>query len=411
VIIAPKSVIGNWVKEAAKFTPGLRVLLLEGGRRSRYHSVLGSCDLLLTTYPVLARDIEVLAKQPFHCAVLDEAQTIKNPRSQTARAACRLNARTRVCLSGTPIENHLGELWSLFHFLMPGFLGSSDNFSRSYRRPIEKENDSGRLLELQERVAPYLLRRTKDLVATELPPKTEIVRTVELGPGQADLYEVVRASVNEQIADEIAERGIDASRMVILTAIMKLRQLCCDPRLLKLRGDAGNCGSAKLEMLMEMLAELTAGKRRIIIFSQFTSMLELIAERLEKAGMRFLTLTGASKDRMKLVEEFQSGKVPVFLISLKAGATGLNLTAADTVIHYDPWWNPAVESQATDRAYRIGQTQPVFVYKLVGEGTIEEKILKLQQRKAMMTKTILGQNCASLDLSASQIDELLAPLG
>ncbi|MEM7384230.1 MAG: DEAD/DEAH box helicase [Verrucomicrobiota bacterium] len=410
IIVAPTSVVGNWQAEAAKFAPDLRVLAWQGSRRLQYVDCIPSCDILLTSFPLLSRDIATLKKVHFHLAILDEAQTIKNARSKTSEAACSLKARHRLCLSGTPMENNLGELWSLFHFLMPGFLGSSENFQQVYRQPIEKNHDEARLQHLQKRLLPFMLRRTKDRVAHELPPKTEIVRKVALGPKQAELYESVRAWADKRIHEEMEKRGFDGSRFFVLNAILKLRQLCCDPRLLNLSETHTQGPSAKLEALMDMLTQMKKEGRRVLIFSQFTSMLGIIAERLNDTGCPFLMLTGSTRDRSGMVKKFQEGQTPVFLISLKAGATGLNLTKADTVIHYDPWWNPAVENQATDRAYRIGQTQPVFVYKMVAEGTLEEKILQLQERKTLLVKTLLGQDVSKINLSQTEIERLLAPI-
>ncbi len=410
LIIAPKSVVPNWEKEARKFAPSLSVLVLQGPKRKKYYPVMGYSDLVITSYPVLLRDAEELLLQSFHYVVLDEAHTIKNATARVTRAAYRIDARHRLCLSGTPIENHLGELWSLFHFLMPGFLGSEESFTRCFRIPIEKHRDETRRRRLAERVAPLMLRRTKSLVATDLPPKTEIVSKVELDSCQIDLYEAVRAAVQREVRDEIERHGIEGSRLLVLEALMKLRQICCHPRLLSLPSAREVSESAKLRLLLEWLPGMAAEGRRILIFSQFTRMLDLIEEELDGLGIPYLTLTGQSRDRGALCDRFQSGAVPVFLISLRAGGTGLNLTRADTVIHYDPWWNPALESQATDRAYRIGQKNPVFVYKLISEGTIEEKILMLQDKKRALFEGILEGAPQKLDFSEKDLDNLLAPI-
>tara|TARA_B100000925_G_scaffold9385_2_gene6793 strand:- start:38238 stop:40850 length:2613 start_codon:yes stop_codon:yes gene_type:complete len=410
LIVAPKSVVPNWEKEAKRFAPSLNVLALQGGSRKKYYEVLSYTDLVVTSYPVLLRDAEELLSQPFHYVVLDEAHTIKNTTSQVTKVAYRIDARHRLCLSGTPIENNLGELWSLFHFLMPGYLGSEDSFNRCYRTPIEKNRDEGLRKRLAERVAPLMLRRTKSLVATDLPPKTEIVRTVELWPKQAELYEAVRAAVSREVHEEIERFGMEKTKLLVLDALMKLRQVCNHPRLLKLPSAQRAKSSAKMDLLMEWLPLMLEEGRRILIFSQFTGMLDLIEEALRKEGIRFLTLTGQSKDRGKLCDDFQSGKAPVFLISLRAGGTGLNLTLADTVIHFDPWWNPALEAQATDRAYRIGQQNPVFVYKLITAGTIEEKILLLQQKKRALFEGILEGAPQKLSFSEDELGDLLSPV-
>jgi SNF2 family DNA or RNA helicase len=293
---------------------------------------------------------------------------------------------------------------------MPGYLGSEESFNRCFRAPIEKDRDEGLRKRLAERVAPLMLRRTKTLVAKDLPPKSEIVRTLDLLPKQVELYEAVRAAVSREVHEEIERLGANKSRLLVLEALMKLRQVCNHPKLLKLASAKNARGSAKMDLLMEMVPSMAQAGRRILIFSQFTEMLALIEEALRKEGIRFLTLTGQSKDRGKLCDDFQARKAPVFLISLRAGGTGLNLTAADTVIHFDPWWNPALEAQATDRAYRIGQKNPVFVYKLITSGTIEEKILLLQKKKRALFEGILEGTPQKLAFSEDELDDLLAPM-
>lgn len=410
LILAPKSVVPNWEKEAKKFAPSLRVLALQGPNRKKYYSILQHCDLVVTSYPVLFRDAEELLNQKFHFVVLDEAHTIKNTASQVTKVAWKIDARHRLCLSGTPIENHLGELWSLFHFLTPGFLGTEESFNRCFRTPIEKNRDEGLRKRLAERVAPLMLRRTKTLVAHDLPPKTEIIRSVELNPKQVELYEAVRAAVSREVHDEIARLGVERSKLLVLDALLKLRQVCNHPQLLKMPSAQKAKSSAKMDLFMEWIPSMVREGRRILVFSQFTGMLSILEQALTKEGVKYLTLTGQSKDRGQLCDDFQAGKAPVFLISLRAGGTGLNLTAADTVIHFDPWWNPALESQATDRAYRIGQKNPVFVYKLITEGTIEEKILMLQQKKRALFEGILEGTPQKLSFSEEELDDLLAPM-
>lgn len=407
LVIAPTSVVPNWRAEAIKFAPGLRVLVLNGADRKKYYRSIPHADLVITSFALLQRDVEKLMAYQYHLMVLDEAQYIKNPRAKVAQAACRVIARHRLCLSGTPIENHLGELWSLMHFLIPGFLGTEDSFNKNFRKPIEEEGDVEKNALLKKRIAPLVLRRTKDQVAKELPPKTEMVHLVELHSDQKDLYETVRATMDKRVREAIAARGIEQSQIVFLDALLKLRQICCDPRLLPEDFAAGVRKSAKLDFLKELLETLIEEGRKILIFSQFTTMLELIEEHLMKTKVPYLKLTGASKDRGKLVEQFQSGKFPVFLISLKAGGTGLNLTAADTVIHYDPWWNPAAEAQATDRAYRIGQDKPVFVHKLLCQETVEERIHRLQQDKAKLAEGLLSDADVVRKLDAAMVRALL----
>ncbi|WHS57140.1 MULTISPECIES: DEAD/DEAH box helicase [Pseudomonas] len=411
--VMPTSLIPNWLDEAARFTPQLNVVALHGATRQKDFASLAQYDLILTTYALLPRDLEVLKPQAWSVLILDEAQYIKNPTSKAAQAARELNARQRLCLSGTPLENHLGELWSLFHFLLPGWLGDSKSFNRDYRTPIEKHGNSERMHHLTARIKPFLLRRKKEQVATELPPKTEIVHWVDLSDGQRDVYETVRVAMDKKVRDEIARSGVARSQIIILDALLKLRQVCCDLRLLNTvqTAKALRSGSGKLLSLMEMLEELLSEGRKILLFSQFTSMLALIEEELQKRSLTYSLLTGSTTDRRTPVREFQSGKVSLFLISLKAGGTGLNLTAADTVIHFDPWWNPAVENQATDRAYRIGQNKPVFVYKLIARGTVEEKIQALQEDKAALAGSLLdGGAKGGWKLEQSDIEALFAPL-
>jgi superfamily II DNA or RNA helicase len=411
LIVAPTSVVPNWRAEAARFAPDLKVHVSHGLKRKDSLDRLGQYDVVITTYPLLPRDKAVLMEQEFHLVILDEAQQVKNAQSQAAAVVRGLRARHRLCLSGTPLENHLGELWSLFHFLMPGFLGDAMSFRRHFRTPIEKHRDEGRRQALARRIRPFLLRRTKEQVASELPPKTEIVREVELTGAQRELYETVRVAMDERVRREIARRGLAQSQIVLLDALLKLRQVCCDPRLVKLDAARRGAESAKLAVLLEMLEELLAEGRRVLLFSQFAEMLALIEAELKARGIDHAILTGKTRDRAGPVQRFQAGEVSLFLISLKAGGTGLNLTAADTVILYDPWWNPAVERQAMDRAHRIGQTSPVFVYKLIVAGSVEEKIARLQADKSALAEAILGDSGSSgKPLAAADIEALFQPL-
>jgi SNF2 family DNA or RNA helicase len=411
LVVCPTSLVPNWKAEAARFAPALRVHVSHGLKRKTTFDRLADHDLVITTYPLLARDRDALLEQPFHLAILDEAQQIKNAQTIAAKVTGQIQAAHRLCLTGTPLENHLGELWSLFNFLMPGFLGDTRAFRSAYRTPIEKHGDDLRRASLVRRVRPFMLRRTKAQVATELPPKTEIVLPVEIEGGQRDLYETVRASMDERVRREIAARGLMQSQIVVLDALLKLRQICCDPRLLKLQSARAVQESAKLDTLMELLDELLGAGHRVLLFSQFTSMLALIQQALDARGIRYVVLTGDTQDRVTPVQVFQSGKVPLFLISLKAGGTGLNLTAADAVIHYDPWWNPAVENQATDRAHRIGQDKTVFVYKLIVAGSVEEKIARLQASKAALADAVLGDGKGGgAALSAEEVAALFEPL-
>ncbi|MBK3867882.1 helicase [Pseudomonas stutzeri] len=413
LVVMPTSLIPNWQDEASRFAPQLRVLTLQGATRHKHFADLANHDVLLTSYALLARDIAVFREQPLHLLILDEAQHIKNPAGKAAHAARALQTRQRLCLTGTPLENHLGELWALFDFLMPGWLGDARRFSLDYRTPIERHGDDARLLHLRARIKPFLLRRTKEQVATELPAKNEFVHWVELNDSQRERYETVRLAMDRKVREEIERKGLARSQMIILEALLKLRQVCCDLRLLK--GDSARAirgsSSGKLDSLLEMLGELMSEGRRVLLFSQFTSMLTLIEQALHKRGIAYVKLTGESDDRRTPVERFQAGEVPLFLISLKAGGTGLNLTAADTVIHYDPWWNPAVENQATDRAYRIGQDKPVFVYRLITRGTVEERIRELQSRKAELAAGVLeGTSDSGWQLGEQDVEALFAPL-
>jgi superfamily II DNA or RNA helicase len=411
LIVCPTSLIPNWLAEAQRFAPDLTVLALHGPARKSQFDLIPIHDLVLTTYPLLARDAEVLLEQDWHAVILDEAQSIKNPNAETTRQVLRLKARQRFCLSGTPLQNHLGELWSLFDFLAPGFLGSQKTFRTHYRLPIEKGGDAERQEALVNRIKPFMLRRTKEEVAKELPPKTEINEPVELEDVQRSVYEAIRLSMHDKVRSAIAAKGLARSGIVILDALLKMRQACCDPRLLKMRSAAvSKAGSAKLERLMEMLGIMFQEGRRVLVFSQFTEMLALIETRLQEEGIEYVTLTGDTKDRGAPVRKFQSGKVPLFLISLKAGGVGLNLTAADTVIHYDPWWNPAVEDQATDRAYRIGQTKKVFVHRLITLGTIEEKMEELKEKKRAIVASVMdAEHGGALKLTEADIDALFGP--
>jgi SNF2 family DNA or RNA helicase len=355
----------------------------------------------------MTRDIEDMAALPWHMVVLDEAQAIKSSSSKTTHAVCRLQANHRVCLSGTPIENNLGELWSQFAFLMPGLLGVRKSFNQRYRTPIEKDGDPVRRRQLSTRIRPFIMRRTKSAVATELPPKHTILRRITLGPEQRELYETIRAAMYDKVVQEIAARGAAQSKILVLDALLKLRQVCCDPRLVKLQAAKDVTTSSKLDDLLEMVSEMISEGRRILLFSQFTSMLDLMKAPLEAAGIPFVELRGDTSDRAEPVRSFEAGEVPLFLISLKAGGRGLNLISADTVIHYDPWWNPAVEDQASDRAHRIGQTKSVFVYKLIAADTVEERIVALQERKAALATLALTEDGMALPaMDENDIDYL-----
>ena len=411
LIIAPTSLMANWRREANRFAPDLKVLILHGPRRHARFNDITRHDVVLTTYALLARDCDALLAHRYHMLILDEAQIIKNPKAQASLLVRRIYAQYRLCLTGTPLENHLGELWSLFDFLLPGLLGTRQQFRRVFRSPIENDNDRDAATLLARRIRPFMLRRTKDAVATELPPKTEILRSVALDDPQRDLYETIRLAMHERVRQEIARKGIANSQIVILDALLKLRQVCCDPRLVNMESARQMNSSAKLTLLMDLLPEMIDEGRSILLFSQFTSMLKLIENELPSAGIEYVKLTGQTRDRATPVARFQRREIPLFLISLKAGGVGLNLTAADTVIHYDPWWNPAVERQATDRAHRIGQDNPVFAYKLISEGTVEERVHAMQQRKQALADTLYGNTAtAEPRWTEDDLDLLFEPL-
>jgi superfamily II DNA or RNA helicase len=403
LLVAPTSVIPNWAAESAKFAPSLKVLTLHGADRKDRFGEIATTDLVLTTYPLLARDAKHLLAHKYHALVLDEAQFIKNAKTNAAGVVRLIDAHHRICLTGTPIENHLGELWSVMESVLPGHLGTEASFRKRFRIPIEKLDDDAAKTELARRIKPFVLRRTKEEVDLQLPPKTEIVKLVEMESVQRGVYEAMRSAMDSRVRGALKQMGLSKSHIIVLDALLKLRQICCDPRLIKRENKSAVAESAKLEALKAMVETLVSEGRRILIFSQFTSMIDLIEPELAKLEIEFVKIVGDTIDRATPVKRFQDGEVPVFLISLKAGGTGLNLTAADTVIHYDPWWNPAVERQATDRAHRIGQTKPVFVYKLVAQDTVEEKILELQRRKGELAAALLDGGGAKLDLSPEDV--------
>ncbi|HQW27836.1 MAG TPA: DEAD/DEAH box helicase [Verrucomicrobiales bacterium] len=408
LVIAPTSVVMNWQREAAKFAPDLSVLVLQGADRKSQFRKISRSDLVLTSYALLHRDLDHLLEHEFHLLALDEAQHIKNPGAQVTQAVGSLRAKHRLCLSGTPVENHLGELWSLFHFLMPGLLGSLDTFRSVYQTPIEKSGSEAKRAALVRRVGPLILRRTKHDVAKELPSKTEILHEIEMSQAQKDLYETVRSTMDKQVRQALAIRGQQA-QIVFLDALLKLRQICCHPGLLKEQRSAAT--SAKFDYLVDLLRVFREEGHRVLLFSQFTSMLDLIEAHLVGEKVVYLKLTGETKDRQGLVERFQGGEGEVFLISLKAGGTGLTLTGADTVIHYDPWWNPAAENQATDRAYRIGQDKPVFVHKLICQNTVEERIQQMQGKKDDLATDLLSGATTGLNLTPETLAGLLGDFG
>jgi len=389
LVVCPSSLVFNWEAEAKKFTPSLRVLALHGAERRALFSEIPSHDLVLTSYALLRRDAGHYRGLEFDTVILDEAQHIKNRQTQNARAVKAVRARHKLVLTGTPMENSVLDLWSLFDFLMPGYLGGAEDFRQRCEIPIMRDRDAGAQARLARRLRPFVLRRLKRQVAADLPEKIEQVSFCELNPQQRAVYQQVLEAGRREVLDSVQSRGFAGSRMVVLTALLRLRQICCDLRLLKTGGPADVSG--KMELFNELLEEILDGGHRALVFSQFTSMLALLREALSARNIGFCYLDGATPDRARVVDQFQRDpSVPVFLISLKAGGVGLNLTGADTVIHFDPWWNPAVEAQATDRAHRLGQKKVVTSYKLITRGTVEEKILALQTRKRALIQGLPG---------------------
>ena len=408
LIVCPSSLVQNWAREAGRFTPGLRVLALEGTERHGRMAGLAEADLAITSYPLLRRDAERYRGLEFRAIVLDEAQHIKNPDTQNAQAAMGLRAKHRLVLTGTPLENSVRDLWSIMNFVMPGYLGSRSDFKERYEQPILQGESAGAKSRLSKRIRPFLLRRTKRDVYKELPEKLEQVVYCQLTARQAEVYNRLLEQSRRQINELSGAKDANKGRMMILTALLRLRQACCDLRLLGIPDLKQEQASAKLELLDELLREAIDGGHRVLIFSQFVSMLQLQKEALEAAGIGYCYLDGQTKDRMAVVDRFQNDPdVPVFLISLKAGGVGLNLTAADTVVHFDPWWNPAVEAQATDRAHRIGQERVVTSYKLIARGTVEEKILNLQGKKRDLMEAIESEEPMMTGLTAEEMGELL----
>jgi len=392
LIVCPTSLVFNWTAEAKKFTPELKVVALQGASRLDRLEDIPQSNLVITSYALIRRDAEQYRDLRFDALVLDEAQHIKNRQTQNALAVKAVRADHRLVLTGTPMENSVLDLWSIFDFLMPGYLGSAADFRERYEQPITRDKDEAAQARLGRRLRPFMLRRLKTEVAKDLPAKIEQVSFCELSEDQREIYQQVLAVSRKEVMNAVGANGLAKSKMVVLNALLRLRQICCDPRLLKLEGaQFTDESSGKLARFGELLEEAIDGGHRVLVFSQFVSMLSLLRDKLTAEKLDFCYLDGSTKDRGAVVERFQgNANIPVFLISLKAGGVGLTLTGADTVVHFDPWWNPAVEDQATDRAHRIGQTRVVTSYKLIAEGTVEEKILALQQKKRAIIKATLG---------------------
>lgn len=409
LVVAPTSVVYNWQAEAERFAPDLKVVVVTGTPQERAELIKAAkqADLVITSYALIRRDVERYQDFNFGYCFLDEAQHIKNPGSLSSRAVKIIRARGYFALTGTPLENSLTELWSVFDFVMRGYLLSRQKFAGKYERPIMREQDERALQELQKQITPFILRRMKKDVLQELPPKIESRVLTDLTREQKKVYLAYLQQAKGEFEEAIATSGFEKSQIKILALLTRLRQICCHPAtfLENYQGDSG-----KLEYLRETLKDAISGGHRILLFSQFTGVLEIIRQYLESERITYFYLSGATKieDRGQMVRDFNGGKGDVFLISLKAGGTGLNLTGADTVIHYDPWWNPAVEDQATDRAYRIGQKNSVQVIKLITKGTIEEKIYELQQKKKMMIDSIIKPGEAFISkLTEQDLKDLL----
>jgi superfamily II DNA or RNA helicase len=407
LIVAPTSVVTNWVREIERFGPSLTTALWHGAGRKEQMSEMESANVIITSYALLRRDIDLLKKLRLNYAILDEAQNIKNPLSATAQAAKELDAQRRLALTGTPIENRLSEIWSIFEFVSPGLLPPLPKFEEKFARPIDN-GDSKAAARLRATIHPFILRRTKTEVAKDLPPKIEVDKIIDMAPDQKAIYMQVLREVRATVMGEVERVGVAKSQLHILAGLTKLRQAACDPRLLGLPREFGHDDSGKLSALRELVDEVESGGHKVLIFSQFVSMLKLVREALDEDKIRYEYLDGSTMDRAERVDKFQEDPtIPAFLISLKAGGSGLNLTAADTVIHFDPWWNPAVEDQASDRAHRIGQKKVVTVYRLVAAGTIEEKILQLKQKKKDLVASVLSEDAGGAKtLTREDLDDL-----
>jgi SNF2 family DNA or RNA helicase len=412
LIVAPTSLVLNWQDESQRFTPQLSTLVISGAKRKPLFEKITGHDLVITSYALLRRDIDVYKEHEFSVVVLDEAQHIKNKSSQNSVCAKMLKAKNRFVLTGTPIENSLLDLWSIFDFLMPGYLGSAADFKRRYELPITKQNDQPAQGRLRERVRPFILRRTKSEVAKDLPEKLEQIAFCELTDEQKEVYQRILEQGRRNVLDHVGAngQGQERSRMAILTALMRLRQVCCHLGLLPTdEAREWKEPSAKLDYFMELLDQAMDGGHRVLVFSQFVSMLKLLEHQLQGRGVKYCYLDGSTIDRKGEIAKFQQNPdIPLFLISLKAGGTGINLTGADTVVHFDPWWNPAVEDQATARAHRIGQDKIVSSYKLIARGTVEEKIVNLQRKKTdLIANTLMSEEVFIRSLSWEELQSLL----
>lgn len=409
LVICPTSLVFNWEAEAAKFAPDLTVLALHGPKRESLFPQIIHHDLVITSFALIQRDIDHYIDHDFESVLVDEAQNIKNPKSRSAQAIRRLRSRNRFALTGTPIENRILDLWSVMDFVMPGYLGDMKDFQMRYEAPIAKLKDATVAERLRRRFKPFILRRLKCDVAKELPEKIDQLRLCEMSQDQASLYRSILNSSREKISNAVKSSGFARNQFLILQTLTRLRQVCCDVRLLGADDRLQKTLTAKFELFQEILEEALDGGHKVLVFSQFTSMLALLEEWLKEKEVGYSLLQGSTRQRQKVIDGFRhDDQKKVFLISLKAGGTGLNLTEADVVIHYDPWWNPAIEDQATSRAHRIGQRSVVTSYKLITKGTIEEKIVHLQQKKRELFQSMVDESAISADnLSWDDVQDLL----
>jgi len=412
LIVCPTSLVDNWAEEAEKFTPNQRVLRMHGADRHNHWEKVADSDLVITSYALIRRDLDEYLKHTFSVAALDEAQHIKNRSTQNAVAVKQLQADHKLVLTGTPIENSVTDLWSIMDFLMPGYLGNHKAFRENYELPIQSGGPDAELaqLRLRRKLHPFLLRRLKKDVAKDLPDKIQRIAHCSLSGDQAKVYKQLLESAKKEINSMVGAQGFNKSRMQIFKVLLQLRQTCCHLDLLKLPGLESEFPSAKMELFFELVDEALDAGHRILVFSQFTSMLAIIREELEARKLKYCYLDGSTKDRQDRVRTFNTDRtIPLFLISLKAGGTGLNLTGADMVIHFDPWWNPAVEDQATDRAHRIGQKNTVYSVKLITKNTVEEKVLQMQQKKkSIIDATLEKDGDLGASLSWNDVQELLS---
>ena len=411
LVVSPSSLTLNWQNEVNKFAEGLQTLVIRGTLAERKYQIeqIDDYDLIITSYDLLKRDIELYKSKNyrFRFIIADEAQYLKNSNTQNAKSIKQIKADTRYALTGTPIENSLAELWSIFDFIMPGYLFTYRKFKSMFEMPIIRDNDEDAMSKLKMLIEPFVLRRNKKEVLKELPEKTITILNNEMGEEQRKIYLNYLVQAKQEIAEEININGYEKSQIQILAALTRLRQICCHPGLFI---DGYNSGSSKLEQCVEILEDASNSGHKILLFSGYTSMFDFIEEKLQQKHIKYFKLTGSTKvdERIQLVDEFnENPDIKVFLISLKAGGTGLNLTGADMVIHYDPWWNLSTENQATDRAYRIGQKNNVQVYKLITKNSIEEKIYELQQKKANLADNMLNTKTSFVNrLSKEEIMQL-----